>query len=591
MKSLKTRVRSALLASLAVVAAGPVVAMGVVPGELDGAFANPNIDGPVYATPLQADGKIVIGGTFTSVSGQTRQRVARLNADGSLDAGMNPTTNGTVVSTTVLADGKVLIAGVFDIVASQNRVALARLDASGALDAAFNANLGLNSTVLTTQALADGRRIIGGNFVSVGGQTRNRVARLNADGSLDAGFIDPNVTGGGVTESAIEPDGKIIIGGQFTSVGGQTRNYLARLNADGSLDTSFDPNPWDTVESLARQPDGKIIIGGDFTTIVGQPRDRVARLNADGSLDTSFTASSNSTVESIALQADGKIILGGAFTMVSGQPRNRVARLNADGSLDTSFDPSVDGTVYSTAIQPDGKVNVAGYFTSVRGQSRTSVARIHATTPQVAPQGARATAGQGRATVSWSSVIGDISGYTATASPGGRSCTTTTTACDVTGLTGGTTYTFTVAAANAFGSGPASDASNSVTPSAAGTSPAAGAAVIRPRSLAGRFALNRKTRVGTTTGTVPAGASRIAQTASTGVAARAATQGFLEMARAKTATGACAITVVRNKKTKKAIKRTYRCRIKLAKGTWAVTTTARGAAGIVAEGTRRVAVR
>ena len=542
MKSLKTRVRSALLASLAVMAAGPVVAMGVVPGELDGAFANPNIDGPVYATPLQADGKIVIGGTFTSVSGQTRQRVARLNADGSLDAGMNPTTNGTVVSTTVLADGKVLIAGVFDIVASQNRVALARLDASGALDAAFNANLGFNSTVITTQALADGRRIIGGNFVSVGGQTRNRVARLNADGSLDAGFIDPNVTGGGVTESAIEPDGKIIIGGQFTSVGGQTRNYLARLNADGSLDTSF-------------------------------------------------TASSNSTVESIALQADGKIILGGAFTMVSGQPRNRVARLNADGSLDTSFDPSVDGTVYSTAIQPDGKVNVAGYFTSVRGQSRTSVARIHATTPQVAPQGARATAGQGRATVSWSSVIGDISGYTATASPGGRSCTTTTTACDVTGLTGGTTYTFTVAAANAFGSGPASDASNSVTPSAAGTSPAAGAAVIRPRSLAGRFALNRKTRVGTTTGTVPAGASRIAQTASTGVAARAATQGFLEMARAKTATGACAITVVRNKKTKKAIKRTYRCRIKLAKGTWAVTTTARGAAGIVAEGTRRVAVR
>jgi hypothetical protein len=95
--------------------------------------------------------------------------------------------------------------------------------------------------------------------------------------------------------------------------------------------------------------------------------------------------------------------------------------------------------------------------------------------------------------------------------------------------------------------------------------------------------------VGTTTGTVPAGATRIVQTARAG--GSVATEAFLEMANAKTTTGVCRIIAVKKTTTKKAGPRTYTCRIKLSKGPWTVTTTARGPAGVVAEGTRRVVVR
>ena len=115
------------------------------------------------------------------------------------------------------------------------------------------------------------------------------------------------------------------------------------------------------------------------------------------------------------------------------------------------------------------------------------------------------------------------------------------------------------------------------------------APVVKPKKLAGVFRFNSRTRVGTTTGTVPTGVTRIIQTARIGDSA--ATQGFLEMAKAKTAKGTCRITTVRNKRTKKVTKRTYRCTIRLSKGTWTVTTTARGRAGVVAEGTRRVVVK
>jgi len=109
----------------------------------------------------------------------------------------------------------------------------------------------------------------------------------------------------------------------------------------------------------------------------------------------------------------------------------------------------------------------------------------------------------------------------------------------------------------------------------------------KPRPLGAQFAI--RGGIGRTTGAVPPGATRITQIARTG--GSAATQGFLEMAKAKTAAGKCRIATVRNTKTRKVTTRTYRCTIRLSKGTWTVTTTARGQAGVVAEGTRRVVVR
>ena len=132
---------------------------------------------------------------------------------------------------------------------------------------------------------------------------------------------------------AVQADGKMLMGGLFTAWAGQTRNYIARLNADGSLDTGFNPGASDQCVCVAVQADGKILVGGDFATLGGQTRNYLARLNADGTLDTGFNPTGTaSRSDQLAVQADGKILVGGSFTSVGGQTRNHIGRLNADGS-------------------------------------------------------------------------------------------------------------------------------------------------------------------------------------------------------------------------------------------------------------------
>jgi uncharacterized delta-60 repeat protein len=246
--------------------------------------------------------------------------------------------------------------------------------APGDLDTGFNPNA--NGSIYATAVQPDGKIVIGGYFTTVGGATRNYIARLNADGTLDTSF-NPTANNG-VNCTIVQADGKIILGGQFTTIGGGTRNNLARLNADGTLDTTFNPNANVDVLCLALQTDGKIVVGGRFTTVGGVPRNRIARLNADGTLDTNFNPNANSEVHAVAVQADGKIVIGGIFTTIGGATRNSVARLNADGTLDT-FNPNVNAIVDCIAVQADGKIVIGGNnFTTVGGVPRNRIARLNA---------------------------------------------------------------------------------------------------------------------------------------------------------------------------------------------------------------------
>lgn len=216
--------------------------------------------------------------------------------------------------------------------------------------------------------------MLGGSFSSVGGQTRNRVARLTADGTLDASFV-PNVDASprSVRDIAIQADGKILIGGSFRTVGGQTRNGIARLNADGTLDPVFDPNPGESggVRTIVLQPDGQILVGGNFVNIGGAPRIRIARLNADGTADSTFTspftaAPNGSGIYAIALQPDGKILAGGG--QPSGEPIKSLSRLNADGTPDTVFNQNVgtiSGDVWSIALQTTSKIIIGGLINNI----------------------------------------------------------------------------------------------------------------------------------------------------------------------------------------------------------------------------------
>jgi uncharacterized delta-60 repeat protein len=249
--------------------------------------------------------------------------------------------------------------------------------APGVADA-FNPGVGYGSynTVSALAVQADGKFLIGGVFTYVGGVSRNYIARLNADGTLDAGF-NPNANSllYTVTEQA---DGKILIGGTFTTVGGFTRNRIARLNPDGTLDVGFNPDANNWVNSLAVMGGGKILIGGDFTTVGGVARNRIARLNPDGTLDADFNPNANGSVYSIGVLADGKLLIGGDFTTVAGVTRNRIARLNPDGTLDADFNPNASDWARSLAVQPDGKVLVGGAFTTIGGVSRNRIARLNA---------------------------------------------------------------------------------------------------------------------------------------------------------------------------------------------------------------------
>lgn len=362
------------------------------PTNLDASF-DPGI-GPdyyIYSIAPQSDGKILIGGDFFNYNGTERHKIARLNADGSLDTGFDPglgvgdlTDYRWLYSIAVQGDGKILIGGSFNTYNGTIRNNIARLNDNGSLDTSFISDFGSVSVVHCIAIQNDGKILIGGQFTVYDGTARARIARLNADGSLDTTFNPgTGATGGLIVESiALQTDGKIIIGGGFTTYNGTTRNGIARLNSDGSLDTSFNPGSGVSyVFDIALQNDGKILIGGDFATYNGTARNRIARLDTDGTLDTSFDpgTGANQIVNSIAIQNDGKILIGGLFFGYNESPRQKIARLNADGSLDTTFDPgtgATGGTVETMTLQSDGKILIGGGFSTYNGTARNKIARI-----------------------------------------------------------------------------------------------------------------------------------------------------------------------------------------------------------------------
>ncbi|MBX2999923.1 MAG: delta-60 repeat domain-containing protein [Caldilineaceae bacterium] len=401
-------------------------------GSLDASFAPPVIRhngllSAVDAVAVQSDGKVLIGGLFTEVAGQPRQNIARLNADGSLDASFNPGANRRVRALAVQADDKILVGGPFTELAGQPQNYLGRLNTDGSLEVGYPVTPGIiTADVYTMVVQPDGKTLVGGNF---GGHLR----RFHADGSTDFSFV--GVADGVVYDIALQADGRIVVGGEFNRINNQRRMYIARLTANGARDGTFNPgtnhavfavaaqadgqvlaggmftqmggvarrflgrahpaapsflpdpdfNPTvnNAINSLALQADGKIVLGGVFTEINGQPRSRVARLNADGSLDPDFMpGEGNFTVNTVAVQADGKILVGGSFTMLGGAARSSLGRLNADGSLDDSFNPGMmngaaPGQVHAMAVQTDGKILVGGQFNSLGGQPRFNIGRLN----------------------------------------------------------------------------------------------------------------------------------------------------------------------------------------------------------------------
>lgn len=369
-----------LLAPLALATFGS--AAKAAPGELDPTF---RVGSALYpsAIALQSDGKLLVGGSFTKVEGRPIAGIARLNLDATLDTSFNPgsgTRGGLVRAIAIQADGKVVIAGGFT---NLNGVAcgrIARLNSDGSLDTSFNPGTGANDEVKALVIQPDGKVLVGGLFQQFAGADRKGLARINADGSLDSGYAPVAYPILAVYAVVRQPDGRVLVGGD----GG-----IKRLLIGGSTDPDFPLVYCWSVRALALQLDGKVLIGGNFSDISGWSLNNLARLNGDGTLDEDFwpgTGPDNS-VTCLAVQSDGKILLGGSFDTVDGESAGGLARLNPDGSLHWSVDWSGEGLVAehpllyrrltSLAIRPNGRIILGGEFTRLGGRDREGLAQIH----------------------------------------------------------------------------------------------------------------------------------------------------------------------------------------------------------------------
>ncbi len=354
-------------------------------GSVDRNFI-PNPTQPVRTLVVQDGGNLVIGGSFETVNQVRRKLLARLQSDGSLDTGFAPSIKGLasplVEVVKQLADGKLLVGGVFSEVAKVPRQSLARLNPDGSLDASFDPAPESPQWVRDLALQSDGKLIVVGGS----GPGDAELVRLHNDGSLDQSFA----VGTGAsyfTSVAVQTDGKLLVGGVFRQIGGHEQHYIARFNRDGSLDDNFLPGrrgPDSVVRCLTVNAN-KILVGGNFTSIDGLTCQGLARLNLDGTLDTSFTPPDISGgafgVDSVLELEDGKLLVMGDFTTVGGVARKGLARLLPNGALDSTFEVgSGAGSGYDrvrcAALTANGDILIAGHFTSFNGVPQRYLARL-----------------------------------------------------------------------------------------------------------------------------------------------------------------------------------------------------------------------
>jgi uncharacterized delta-60 repeat protein len=360
--------------------ASPPAAVAMVPGSLDPSFtlAGRFVDGfAVSAIQRQRDGRILLGGNFKALAGAPRNGIVRLLPNLRLDNSFNPGTGFDfsgiglmqINDIAVQADGKILVAGVFDSYNGLPCINLIRLNANGSVDPEFLRSAGVNGAIRSVAVQRDGNILIGGDFTQFGPISRVRVARLLTDGSLDFDFIPAAGPNAAVNKVALQRDGKILIGGSFTEYQAQARQRIARLHENGDLDTAFDTASGASgeVTDVLPQADGRILIAGGFFEYKMMIRSGLARLQANGDLDTGYADHSgfNNSVRRLYPQPGGRLLAVGSFTEVAGQPCRATALLDGRGRRVGSYGGATASfpTSVSRALSLGGRgFLVAGNF-------------------------------------------------------------------------------------------------------------------------------------------------------------------------------------------------------------------------------------
>lgn len=300
-----------------------------------------------------------------------------------------------VYAIAIQSDGKILAVGGFTTYNGNTANSIVRINTNGTIDGTFVTGTGFDNYATYVLIQSDGKILVGGQFGSYNGTTSSGLIRLNTDGSVDAtlnvgtGFLDTFSLSGGVNTMALQTDGKILVGGSFEQYNGVTNNKIIRINTNGSVDSSFNigtgflPLNVGIINTIAIQTDGKVLVGGNFTSYNGTAANDIIRLNSNGSVDTSFVYGTgfNGTngLYIIALQSNGQILAGGDFTQYNGSNYNEIIRLNTNGSIDTSWIVGtgfgIGGIVLDIEIYSN-TIFVTGGFTSFNGTPQGNISNL-----------------------------------------------------------------------------------------------------------------------------------------------------------------------------------------------------------------------
>ncbi len=265
-------------------------------------------------------GKYVLGGSFTEYNETSTSRIIRLNQDGSIDNTFNIGTGFNINVRIIYQDntGKYIVGGNFTSYNGNTSNRIIRLNQDGSIDNTFNIGTGFNSSVHSIIQDSNGKYLVGGNFTSYNGNTSNRIIRLNQDGSIDNTFNIGIGFNSSVYSIIQDSNGKYLVGGNFTSYNENLRNKIIRLNQDGSIDNTFNIGSgfykW-YVYSIIEDSNGKYVIGGNFSEYNGNSANNIIRLNQDGSIDSAFNVGYgfNNAIYVIIQDTQNNYLIGGFF--------------------------------------------------------------------------------------------------------------------------------------------------------------------------------------------------------------------------------------------------------------------------------------
>ena len=324
----------------------------LIGGEINDCFDIGSAFNANVFSSFVSNNKIYIGGNFNSYNSTSVGRIVKLNLEGDIDTSINFGSgfNNLVLNINVQSDDKILVGGTFTQYSGVTRNRIVRLNSDGTMDTGFTIGSGFNSTVNVIEIQSDGKILVGGIFTSYNGTSLGRIVRLNTNGTIDTGFT---ITFDSIVRAIkVQPDGKILVGGEFIQYNGlNTARRIIRLNSDGTVDPSFSSGTGVTsgfnsnVRTIDLQSDGKILVGGEFVSYNNSSAPRIVRLNTDGSIDTTFNSGTgfgsifppSIIVYDIKILSNDKILVGGEFTLYDNITSNRFIKLNSDGTIDNSF--------------------------------------------------------------------------------------------------------------------------------------------------------------------------------------------------------------------------------------------------------------